>query len=99
MLGWKRNKKATEKKEGSVVKPVLISLRKYREIFGDSDEEVLHFTLFSCLLQSFGNLAGISYVIILFFFLFVGSRLLWLPSGRIGTESLPFLFCEKIFER
>lgn len=67
MLGWKRNKKAIEKKEGSVVKPVLISLRKYREIFGDSDEEVLHFTLLSCLLQSFGNLAGISYVIILFF--------------------------------
>lgn len=60
MLGWKRNKKATERKEGSVVKPVLISLRKYREIFGDSDEEVLHFTLLSCLLHSFGNLAGIS---------------------------------------
>lgn len=60
MLGWKRNKKAIERKEGSVVKPVLISLRKYREIFGDSDEEVLHFTLLSCLVHSFGNLAGIS---------------------------------------
>lgn len=45
MLGWKRNQKATEKHEGSAVRPVLISLRKYREIFGDSDEEVLHFTV------------------------------------------------------
>ena len=28
--------------KSSVIGPVFISLRKYREIFGDSDEEVLH---------------------------------------------------------
>ena len=31
-----------EKLKSSVRKPVFISLRRYREIFGDSDEEVLH---------------------------------------------------------
>lgn len=28
--------------KSSVIRPVFISLRRYREIFGDSDEEVLH---------------------------------------------------------
>lgn len=31
-----------QKLKSSVIKPVSISLRRYREIFGDSDEEVLH---------------------------------------------------------
>lgn len=42
-----------EKLKSSVKKPVCISLRKYREIFGDSDEEVLHQFSNECLFHSF----------------------------------------------
>jgi len=38
--------------KSSVIRPVFISLRRYREIFGDSDEEVLH-TVHQCILQCF----------------------------------------------
>lgn len=31
-----------QKPKSSMIRPVSISLRRYREIFGDSDEEVLH---------------------------------------------------------
>ena len=35
--------------KSSVIKPVFISFRRYREIFGDSDEEVLHTVYNACL--------------------------------------------------
>ena len=37
--------------KSSVIRPVFISLRRYREMFGDSDEEVLH-TVYQCMLSS-----------------------------------------------
>ena len=41
MFGRRRKEQSAEKQKRSVIKPVFISLRRYREIFGDSDEEVL----------------------------------------------------------
>ena len=45
LLGCKNSQYEEKKPENSVIKPVVISLRRYREIFGDSDEEVLHLNL------------------------------------------------------
>lgn len=42
MSASRKKERLAEKQKGSVIRPVLISLRRYREIFGDSDEEVLH---------------------------------------------------------
>lgn len=47
-----------KKPKSSVIRPVFISLRKYREIFGDSDEEVLH-TVYQCMLSSVFCLCGL----------------------------------------
>lgn len=41
MFGRRRKGQSAEKQKRSAIKPVFISLRRYREIFGDSDEEVL----------------------------------------------------------
>lgn len=40
MFGRRRKEQFPEKRKGSVIRPAFISLRRYREIFGDSDEEV-----------------------------------------------------------
>ena len=42
-----------KKQKRSVIKPVLISLRRYREIFGDSDEEVIRCLCLPCTFQCF----------------------------------------------
>lgn len=39
MLGRRGKERTAGKRQGSAITPVLISLRRYREIFGDSDEE------------------------------------------------------------
>lgn len=44
--------------KSSVIRPVLINLRRYREIFGDSDEEVLY-TVYQCTLSSVFCLCGL----------------------------------------
>lgn len=42
MFGRRKKERFAEKQKGSVIRPAFISHRRYREIFGDSDEEVLH---------------------------------------------------------
>ena len=42
MFGRRKKERFAEKQKGSLIRPAFISHRRYREIFGDSDEEVLH---------------------------------------------------------
>lgn len=42
MSGRMKTQQLDQNPKSTVITPVVISLRRYREIFGDSDEEVLH---------------------------------------------------------
>lgn len=53
MSGRTRKDTVIKKQKRSVIKPVLISLRRYREIFGDSDEEVIRCLCLPCTFQCF----------------------------------------------
>lgn len=78
--------------KSSVISPVFISLRRYREIFGDSDEEVLH-TVYQCILSSVFCLCGYTSfsliefdcLLIFWFPWVVGRRILWLSSRGTGS--------------
>ena len=57
MLKGMKTQQLDKKPKSSAIRPVFISLRRYREIFGDSDEEVLH-TVYQCMLSSVFVYAG-----------------------------------------
>ena len=75
MLGRRGKERTAGKRQGSAITPVLISLRRYREIFGDSDEEVhslsctfsLSFVYHVCFTHS--AIAQVSFSCFDFFFL------------------------------